>query len=172
MNFLRIESKHTQGILEPNGHRKYPLQRLPQKYKKSLRKEVWDLSKNSAGVSVSFSSNTSKLLVKWSLKSHFKMHHMTDVGVSGIDLYYKVGNNWHFLSTGIPTELNNEQYLFKGLQKKVRHYKIHLPLYNVVTEFELGFDSNSTLDIIPSETFSVTFPFSEILSGPFILAKE
>jgi len=29
-----------------------------------------------------------------------------------------------------------------------------------------------TSDIIPSETFNVTIPFSEILSGPFILAKE
>jgi len=31
---------------------------------------------------------------------------------------------------------------------------------------------NFTSDIIPSETFNVTTPFSEILSGPFILAKE
>jgi len=165
VNFLRIESKHAQGILEPNGQREYPLQRLPQKYKKSLRKEVWDLSKNPAGVSVSFSSNTSKLLVKWSLKSHFKMHHMTDVGVSGIDLYHKEGNNWHFLSTGIPTELNNEQYLFKGLQKKVRHYKIHLPLYNIVTEFELGFDSNSTLDIIVDKNPPLIFYGTSITQG-------
>jgi len=27
-------------------------------------------------------------------------------------------------------------------------------------------------DIIPSETFNVTIPLSEILSGPLILAKE
>jgi len=29
-----------------------------------------------------------------------------------------------------------------------------------------------TSDIIPSETFNVTIPLSEILSGPLILAKE
>ena len=29
-----------------------------------------------------------------------------------------------------------------------------------------------TSDIIPSETFNVITPFSEILSGPLILAKE
>ena len=29
-----------------------------------------------------------------------------------------------------------------------------------------------TSDIIPSETFNVTIPFSEILSGPLILTKE
>ena len=31
---------------------------------------------------------------------------------------------------------------------------------------------NSISDMIPSETFKVTIPFLEILSGPFILAKE
>ena len=31
---------------------------------------------------------------------------------------------------------------------------------------------NFTSDIIPSETFNVTTPLSEILSGPIILAKE
>jgi len=31
---------------------------------------------------------------------------------------------------------------------------------------------NFTSDIIPSETFNVTIPFSDILSGPLILAKE
>jgi len=29
-----------------------------------------------------------------------------------------------------------------------------------------------TSDIIPSETFNITTPFSEILSGPLILTKE
>jgi len=31
---------------------------------------------------------------------------------------------------------------------------------------------NFTSDIMPSETFNITTPFSEILSGPVILAKE
>ena len=31
---------------------------------------------------------------------------------------------------------------------------------------------NFTSDIMPSETCNVTIPFSEILSGPVILAKE
>ena len=31
---------------------------------------------------------------------------------------------------------------------------------------------NFISDIIPSETFNITMPLSEILSGPLILAKE
>ncbi len=41
-----------QGILEPNSFRKYQFQRFPEKYKNYVRKEVWDLSENSAGVSL------------------------------------------------------------------------------------------------------------------------
>ena len=31
---------------------------------------------------------------------------------------------------------------------------------------------NFISDIVPSETFNITIPFSDILSGPLILAKE
>ena len=89
MKFIKIKSKHAQGILQPNSFRKYPFQRFPEKYKNDLRKEVWDLSKNSAGVTINFISNTSNLTARWTLKNQFKMHHMTDVGTSGIDLYQK-----------------------------------------------------------------------------------
>lgn len=108
MKFLKIKTEHTQGILEPNCSRKYKFQRFPQKYKDYVRKEVWDLSENSAGVSISFSTNTSKLLIRWTLKNNFKMDHMTNVGVNGFDLYQKNNNKWYFISTAIPDDLQNE----------------------------------------------------------------
>ena len=157
MKFLKIKSEHVQGILEPNSSRKYQFQRFPEKYKNHVRKEVWDLSENSAGVSLSFSSNTSILLIRWTLKNHFKMHHMTYVGVNGFDLYQKKNNKWHFISTGIPNDLKNETYLFKGLQKELKHYRIHFPLYNTLTNLELGFDSNSRIKIINENGSSLIF---------------
>ena len=165
MKFFSIKTKHVQGILEPNSSRKYQFQRLPQKYRDHVRKEVWNLSENSAGVSLSFSSDTSNLLIRWTLKNHFKMHHMTDVGVSGFDLYQKKNNEWHFISTGIPNDLKNETYLFKGLQRELKHYRIHFPLYNTLTDLELGFDSNSRLKIITKNSPSLIFYGTSITQG-------
>ena len=165
MKFLKIKTEHAQGILEPNCSRKYKFQRFPQKYKDHVRKEVWDLSENSAGVSISFSSNTSKLLIRWTLKNNFKMDHMTNVGVNGFDLYQKNNNKWYFISTAIPNDLQNETYLFEGLQNELRHYRIHFPLYNTLTDLELGIDSNSRLKIINKNGPPLIFYGTSITQG-------
>ena len=87
MKFFNQQSLKAQGLVEPSSDRDHPFQRLPQKYTETIRKEVWDLSENSAGVSVLFSSDTVNLSVKWSLKHDLRMNHMTDAGIKGVDLY-------------------------------------------------------------------------------------
>ena len=94
IKYIDIYGKDSQGLVESDGERKIQFQRLPQRYQKSLRKDVWDLSENSAGVSISFKTNSSKLSVKRIVKLDFSMDHMTDVGVKGIDLYYKENGRW------------------------------------------------------------------------------
>ena len=165
MKFLKIESKHVQGILEAGSARAYPFQRFPQRYKKKVRRELWDLSENSAGVCFSFSTNSTNLFIKWNLKNDFKMRHMTDVGISGLDLYQKRYVDWYFISTGIPEGLNNESYLYRGYKRKLRHFRIHLPLYNTLTNLELGIDSNSSLKIINKKGPPLIFYGTSITQG-------
>ena len=165
MKQLKIKSEHVQGILEPDCSRRYPFQRFPQKYKKNVRQEVWNLSENSAGVCLSFSTNSSNLFVSWNLKHRFKMRHMTDVGISGLDLYQKKGHNWHFVSTGIPKALKNENYFFKGFKKKLRHFRVYLPLYNTLTDLELGIDSNSEFQFSYNHKVPLVFYGTSITQG-------
>ena len=73
-NYINIYSRDAQGLVESNRERKILFQRLPQRYEKSLRKEVWKLSENSAGVSISFKTNSSELSVKWTVKLDFSMN--------------------------------------------------------------------------------------------------
>ena len=89
MKYYDTKSLRAKGLAESSLAREYPFQRLPQKYKKSVRKEVWELSENSAGVSISFLSDTTEIVVKWSIKHDLKMNHMTDAGIKGVDLYEK-----------------------------------------------------------------------------------
>lgn len=165
MRYYDIKAPYAQGLIEVDRPRDYPVQRLPQKYQESVRKEVWELSENSAGVSISFISDTSDLFVKWSLKHDFKMHHMTDVGIKGVDLYQKKDNTWSYLATGIPTGMDNEQYLLRGLPRVSRQYRLHLPLYDTITNIQIGIDDDSRFDSIRDKNRPMVFYGTSITQG-------
>ena len=60
--------------------------RLPQRAEDKVRKPLWDLSRQSAGLSVAFRSNASEIKVRYVVKGGLSMPHMPATGVSGIDL--------------------------------------------------------------------------------------
>ena len=165
IKYIDIYSKDTQGLVEPNEERKILFQRLPQRYEGSLRKEVWELSENSAGVSVSFKTNSSELSVKWLIKLDFSMNHMTDVGVKGIDLYYKENGRWDYLSSGIPSGKSNKAFLFKGLSDETREYRLHFPLYASVTSLQIGINEASSFEIINGKDLPIVFYGTSITQG-------
>ena len=52
-----------------------------------VRKPVWDLSRNSAGLSLVFRSNTRRLELRFDVFGWKGMNHMPATGVSGVDLF-------------------------------------------------------------------------------------
>ncbi|MGZ3880956.1 MAG: SGNH/GDSL hydrolase N-terminal domain-containing protein, partial [Flavisolibacter sp.] len=63
--------------------------RLPARAEKLVRKPLWDLSKNSAGLQLRFVTNASEIIVKYGVVGGLQMPHMPATGVSGVDLYAK-----------------------------------------------------------------------------------
>jgi hypothetical protein len=61
-----------EGTSIPETEKESPYDRLPASYKEKVRPPVWDLSKNSAGISVRFSSNSTLIKVKWELLNDTK----------------------------------------------------------------------------------------------------
>lgn len=61
--------------------------RLPDSLQSVCREPLWYLSRNSAGMSVRFRSNSTQIALKWESLNNFHMDHMPDVGVRGLDLY-------------------------------------------------------------------------------------
>lgn len=117
--------------------------RLPASYKGFVREPVWNLSKNSAGLSIRFLSNSSVITAKWELLNNFSMNHMPDTGIKGIDLYFKNNDKWQYINTGVPTGFNNEYRLIDNMDKELREYKIFLPLYDGIKNIEIGVDNSS-----------------------------
>ena len=165
MKFFDAISLKAQGLIEPNLKRRHPFQRLPQKYKEVVREEVWNLSENSAGVSILFISDTANLSVKWSLKHDLRMNHMTDAGIKGVDLYEKRDQNWYYIGTCLPNGKENDQILFEDIDKKKREYCLFLPLYDTLIDMRIGLDDDSSIENITFQNKPLVFYGTSITQG-------
>lgn len=61
--------------------------RLPDRLEGVVRKELWDLGKDGAGIAVRFSTDSRCIGARWTLTSNFGMAHMAYTGIKGMDLY-------------------------------------------------------------------------------------
>ncbi len=120
--------------------------RLPVAYQESVRPAVWELSKSSAGLSVRFRSNTTRIHVKWSVLNDNTMNHMAETGIKGIDLYCRNDGAWQYVNTARPTGVANEALLVSHTDRKMREYRMFLPLYDGVTDLEVGIDTASVIE--------------------------
>lgn len=131
--------------------RKSPYDRLPARAEKVIRKRVWDLSRQSAGMIVRFATDSPDLHVRYRLTSgSLAMPHMPATGVSGADLYGHDGNGWRWIAVTRPVAQDVSARMF-GRQptKEPRQFQLYLPLYNGVEKLELGVAGGAKLQPLP-----------------------
>lgn len=119
--------------------------RLPIDLKSEIRKEVWDLGLNSAGLAIRFSSNSKCLGAQWRLLNNFHMAHMPGTGIRGIDLYVLDEGEWRFVGTAQPNGKESRNIFFRNGDGSDREYLAYLPLYDGVEKLEIGIDSTATI---------------------------
>ena len=133
---------------------KAPFDRLPAKAEGVVRPPVWGLSRNSAGLAVRFRSDSQTIHCRWTLTGgNLALPHMPATGVSGVDLYVKTGDgNWRWLAVGRPTQTpTNEAALVNNLPAGERDYCLYLPLYNGVSQVEIGIAKDKSIATLPRE---------------------
>lgn len=155
MNPLKQEMAVIQGRwwneeLRDNYHR------LPDRAETTVRKAVWNLSRQSAGLSIRFHTNAPSIRVRYQVKGGLNMFHMPTTGVSGLDLYATDPQgklrwcaskfNLSFKDT-INYEFKDITY-FTG-DAKGYDFELFLPLYNEVSWMELGVPESHTLKFLP-----------------------
>lgn len=122
-----------------------PYDRLPAKAQKLVRDQVWGLSRHSAGLCVRFVTDSETVSARWTLlNKNLAMPHMPATGVSGVDLYVRTDQGWHWAASGQPTAASNSASLI-GLGHGKREYLLYLPLYNGVTSIEIGIAKSAKL---------------------------
>jgi hypothetical protein len=144
--------------------------RLPAKAEGVVRKPVWDLSRNSAGMCVRFVTDATSIRARWALTDHWLyLPNMTAIGKSGLDLYVKTDTGWHWLAVGAPENQTNDVMLIKDLIPGKREYILYLPLYNGTKFVELGIPTNAVIEKAgpwgPGERKPIVFYGTSILQG-------
>lgn len=129
-----------------------PYDRLPARAKGVVRDRVWQLSRNSAGMLVRFTTNSAELHVRYRLSSaRLGMAHMPPTGVSGADLYGHDGKQWRWIDVTRPSKQDVTRRFFKDQPTgKQREFQIYLPLYNGIDKFELGTLDDAGLQPLPA----------------------
>lgn len=129
--------------------------RLPHDVRNSVSADIWNISRNSSGLSIAFYSNSPEIKVRYGVNGNFSMDHMPSTGVSGIDLYaYDANGNSLWCGYSF-TFADTITYTFSNLSyttPRGYEYHLYLPLYNTVSWLEIGVTTDSTLEFIPASS--------------------
>lgn len=128
--------------------------RLPQRAQATVRTPLWDLSRQSAGLSVVFRSNASEIKVRYTVTEALSMPHMPSTGVSGVDLYAIDANGTHRWCAGKYAWGDTITYIYPNLSYATTpdqgyEYHLYLPLYNHVEWLEIGAPADTRFDFLP-----------------------
>lgn len=132
-----------------------PYHRLPQKAENNVRKPLWNLSKQSAGLSIRFWTNSESIQVKYKLNGELSMPHMAATGVSGLDLYKKTKDgDWERLWGNYTLDsISNYKFNTKNTSTFYKEhgaeYQLFLPLYNEVLDLSIGVNANGIFKALP-----------------------
>ncbi len=137
------------------GHSETSYNRFPEKYKTSIRKEVWGLGQHSAGMSIRFRTNASQITIRWTVKGDNIMDHMPFTGIKGVDIYAMVDDSWKYVNTGRVKGKENEFTVVKTKDLVFREYLLNLPLYDGVESLYIGVNKNAEITP-PKEEYLVS----------------
>lgn len=129
--------------------------RLPFKAESKVRKEVWKLSQNSAGLTIRFRCNSKRIVIRYTVSGGHSMAHMPATGVSGVDMYTKTADGDWGWCNGNYSFGDTIRYDYKNLlvpspfYNQGREYRLYLPLYNTITSFEIGVPDGRIWEVLP-----------------------
>ena len=127
-------------------------QRLPQRAEAAVRKPLWDLSLQTAGLYVQFATSAPQLTVRYGVTGSWSMPHMPATGVSGVDLYATDANGRQYWCKGTYAFADTVRYHYAGLGNppgSLYLYTLYLPLYNGVRFLQIGVPEGSAFRFLP-----------------------
>ena len=129
-------------------------ERLPARLEPVCREPLWYLGRQSAGLFLRFSTNSTCISARWTSMFGVEMPHMTPVGIRGLDLYALEDGRWRFVCSAQPAldQLETERMIVSHMEPAMREYMLYLPLYDGVTSLEIGVDADAVIGAPETET--------------------
>ncbi|MBF9255457.1 SGNH/GDSL hydrolase family protein [Pontibacter sp. 172403-2] len=115
----------------------------------ALPPAVKRLLTNSAGLAVTFKTNSTAISAKWCTSSRKASSNMTGIASEGLDLYIKKNGKWQFAGVGRPREDCTEASLVKNMDNSEKECLLYLPLYDETSNLEIGIDPGASIKKLP-----------------------
>lgn len=157
-----------EGRAWPEQERERWFDRLPAAAQKTVTSNVWNLSRDSAGMMVRFKTDATAIHVHYKVrKAQLGMPHMPATGVSGIDLYARDNaGKWRWVQVTRPATQEMKVEIVKDLAPGLREYAAYLPLYNGVESLSIGVPKGATFEgLAPRAAKPIVFYGTSITHG-------
>ncbi|MEA4936669.1 MAG: family 20 glycosylhydrolase [Paludibacter sp.] len=108
-----------------------------------MPQKVKSLFTNSAGLAIAFTTNSTSVSAKWSVKGGKGLANMSDINSMGLDLYIKKDGTWRYAGIGRPEGAYSEQVIATNMDTLTKECLLYLPTYDEITSLEIGVDKSS-----------------------------
>jgi lysophospholipase L1-like esterase len=137
-----------------NMGRKRWFDRFPSVAEGKVTTNVWNLSRDSAGMMVRFKTDAAVIWADYTLlKERLNGANMTPIGASGLDLYARdPAGKWRWVGVTRPGGKIVRQEIIGGLAPGLREYALYLPLYNGVESLSVGVPPNAAFEPLAPRT--------------------
>lgn len=141
--------------------------RFPAAAQQTVTTNVWNLSRDSAGMMVRFRTDASSIHVHYKLsKDRLGLPHMPATGVSGVDLYARdAAGKWRWVQVTRPATQEVRAEIIKDLAPGEREYAAYLPLYNGVEFLKVGVPKGAKFDGLAPRPRPIVFYGTSITHG-------
>lgn len=154
--FVRFSGLHAQPLMKPplvytDGlalnliGQAFPLQnsyhRIDTAQYSGFPAAIKRLLTHSAGLVISFKTNSRRIAAKWCVTDSKAGNNMTPIVNKGLDLYIRRDGVWQFAGVGRPDATCNEYVMVQNMEEGEKECLLYLPLYDKVNSLSVGIDS-------------------------------
>lgn len=101
---------------------------------------------HSAGLAVSFRTNSTKIAARWCTSPGKPGNNMTAIAFEGLDLYIKRDGQWQYAGVARPTTNEcNEYTLVANMEAGDKECLMYLPLYDETISLQIGVEADADI---------------------------